>query len=564
MTDPLDDVVEKLTEQDIRLFLRRRRFQHFVSFGAGVLSGAGTYAYANTDSSFFDIGVSVFNGLCMYAFFRVHYSQPFSVFSLRGLRQVGRSLRDILGHLQQRISPTVEGELSLKKREVEFVTEARVLTRDPITRYQLGITLALCRGYFDLALRRALHLMDSYERFGQSPAVERWRSRLESMLFFPFISSPHTHLGIALRCLRRGDLHSTQRHLQKASSIEGQHQLQMACLYNHLLSHRASSTKDMKDIEIAKRQWRHTLERILSEPHLPHDFRRLGASRNEVLEFGGENLLHDLFVFKRNGYLQREYVIDEFLYDVFGQSEVVPEPLAFFAYDGKSYLVSRRMPGHVLADGVSEDALLDFFPFLFQFHREVDLHQGELAARGVKLSPPNYRGSFHRRYLQRSGRQEELQRATSFLLDVVEGEPVGVCHGDVHPRNVLKRSGGFTLLDPEHLCLGTVKLDLADLLESHRLQLPDTFVLVGVRSYYNEQPSGSFDRFYRGYAACAVVTMLETLGSLEVHSYGMEEAELEMARASYRARISRRLGELAHSDSSLREATQRLDDLVHS
>jgi hypothetical protein len=129
---------------------------------------------------------------------------------------------------------------------------------------------------------------------------------------------------------------------------------------------------------------------------------------------------------------------------------------------------------------------------------------------------------------------------------------------------VLKRSGGFTLLDPEHLCLGTVKLDLADLLESHRLQLPDTFVLVGVRSYYNEQPSGSFDRFYRGYAACAVVTMLETLGSLEVHSYGMEEAELEMARASYRARISRRLGELAHSDSSLREATQRLDDLVHS
>ena len=201
------------------------------------------------------------------------------------MRQVGRACRISVDAIKQKVSSTPEREKRLREANRTFLTEAIALARDPLVRYQLGITLDINNKHAERAIRRSLHFLDKYEQYSRIPLLHRLRTRLESFvipLFQP--STVDSNLSSSMFFLRGGDLSATEHHLAAASSLEGPSRVQALCLYSYFLSRRANLTKNKERGEQARLQWQSTLEHILDDSNTSRRFQLIGASRNEVLE----------------------------------------------------------------------------------------------------------------------------------------------------------------------------------------------------------------------------------------------------------------------------------------
>jgi aminoglycoside phosphotransferase (APT) family kinase protein len=306
----------------------------------------------------------------------------------------------------------------------------------------------------------------------------------------------------------------------------------------------------------------------LSDEERRSGFRRLGVSQNEVLEIGGQGLLHDTFIFKRSkksaDSLQKEWQMTQFLYNIFGQRDSVVQPLAFIEKEGESYLVLRRIPGKPLATNEDPSIWDQAIDFTAEFHDR--LRQPDAKEKfPFEDKFDNHRAlrAYAKRVVKDEYEREKIVATTLFLADYLSQKRQQPIHGDFHSENIFICGDGFTVLDLERMTCGDVKSDLVDLIEGRLV--PARFAASDRerwrRRYYEaEKKKASYDLFQLDYAYAAVARLLKTIGTLTERSYGFSPAESQKIREEYTTKARAQLQIIVQLDERKREHVKVLEE----
>jgi len=301
----------------------------------------------------------------------------------------------------------------------------------------------------------------------------------------------------------------------------------------------------------------------MKNPASEENFRRIGESKNEVLEVIGSELLKDTFIFKRSASpesLEREFRLSTFLHDCFEGSDEVSEPLNYVTHNGQTYLVLRRVAGRSLPEVFTETTLEELMHFTHNFHTRL-----QTAPFSIDLQHQDYGQRLREKYLARILRTplDSTTKSIDFIAEYLKQQPTQIIHGDLHPGNVLRRENGFTIIDQEQMTLAVKHMDLADILESHMLPLGDEEREKALRTYYSLEKKGtSFEEFMLTYSYSAVFKNLWTLGAFQLYHYGLDLKEVTEAKKQYRERTTSHLSNIADISPELRRNTSMIKEIL--
>ncbi|MBI1972409.1 aminoglycoside phosphotransferase family protein [Candidatus Woesearchaeota archaeon] len=554
------DLEEKISEEEIQESRRIGRQKTLASVSSGIVAGFVSALFHREDHLFPQPYFSLLWGSLTYGLLATLLAQPINMFSRRGffpaLRGMLLGLRFLKrGNLEQKIARN-------KQANIRFLEEARALARDPLAKRTFQVSLDITNGDYESALQCAVPLLEAYRKV--HPWTSFWhaiRDRSVSITaafadlnsYLPFL------LGKGLEMLALGRPLAAEKHFSRACGLDHPLHIPMNCFYGYILDFRSKENKRI--YEKSKQQWKKTLDLVLRDPSLVQQFRRLGESRHEVLEISGEGILKDTFIFKRytpSHHLTKEYTLDQILYTLFGDQESVAQPLASFIHEDQQYLILRRVAGRPFA----KMNLKQFMPFLSGFHASLEHHQHQFPRE--LLEPLDYAHFLEQKYVRRVPAERHRQKVITALhhlaqeLDKQSRIPI---HSDLHPHNILVGDRGFTILDPEHMCLATRYLDLASLLEHNHLVLTDNEREQALQAYHHGETDSpkSFEEIYGQYLRSALFRSLHVRGILGSHSYGFTEQEQQQLQQYYAERACASLQLLKSLD---RQSVQPLNDLL--
>lgn len=228
----------------------------------------------------------------------------------------------------------------------------------------------------------------------------------------------------------------------------------------------------------ARCAWQDSIKVILADPQREQQFKLMGESRNEVLEYAPNRFLQGLLVFKRCRIEGGQRLLDErenmlALREQFGAR--IAQSLAYVEHDGKAYHVLRHGTSRTLEDvlrhstpGERLDRLKDSAAFL------QELHQARYPCSAPALSDDHYSKRLQQVFygplldsrihvpVALSALLPELgQRVHAALAQM----PVG-WYKDANPGNWLVEGDGRIVgIDFEHRIRLPVLLDLVSMLE---------------------------------------------------------------------------------------------------
>lgn len=551
---------EKISDEEIQESRRINRQKTLASISSGIVVGLVSALFHREDHRFSQPYFSLLYGSLTYGLLTTLLAQPINIFSRQGffpaLRGMLLGLRYLKrGSLEQKIAQHEQACITL-------LEEAKALARDPLAKRRFQVSLDIAKKDYASALRRAVPLLEAYQK--AHPMAGLWHavrdigtgiisSGASLKNYLPF------YLGRGLDMLALGRRRAAEKYFLRACDLDHPLRIPVNCFCGYALDLRSKENK--KIYEKSQQQWKKTLDLVLRDPSLVQQFRRLGESRHEVLETSGEGVIKDTFIFKRDipsNHLTKEYTLDQILYTLFGDREAVAQPLASFVHEGKQYLILRRVAGRPF---VKTD-LEQFMPFLSGFHTSLEHHQHQFP-RGL-LEPLAYAPFLEQKYVRRVPAERHLQKvitALHHLAQELDKQPRIPIHRDLYKNNILVRDTGFTILDPEYMCLATRTLDLASLLEHDSLALTDTERAQAVQTYYlgQDKQVKPLEEFYRGYLHGALFRSLHVRGILEGHSYGSDAQEQQRLQQYYAERASANLQLLKSLD---RQSAQPLNNLL--
>jgi hypothetical protein len=231
----------------------------------------------------------------------------------------------------------------------------------------------------------------------------------------------------------------------------------------------------------AQHAWQDAITVILNDGDREKQFKRLGESRNEVLEYAPNEFLKGLLVFKRcdekdGARLQRERENIEMMRVRYRRHVV--QSLALTQHGGKTYHVLRHNTSRTLEDvlfkGTADerlDALKHSVAFLARMHQA-----GLQGPSGTALQEDHYakrlRAVFYEqliKYAPRSVFPEQLQPELTKVGARIAHELSGAVEGwykDANARNwLVENDGSVIAIDFENRVRVPVHLDLVSLLE---------------------------------------------------------------------------------------------------
>ncbi len=557
---------EKISDEEIRESRRLSHSNYLKSLSAGLAVGIGSTLWHREGHLISQPWYSLLHGSLAYGLLATTLAQPINFFSPWRFRATIRGISAGLAHFGR-------GNFEQKKRlvrekNIAFIKEIVPTTKDPLVKKRMHVLLDIAHENYESALRRAVPLLHAYKK--AHPMTSMWHALHDKAVSLAasltgFQRHLPFHLEHGLEMLAKGRERSAERHLSYACNLDHPLRIPMNCFLGHYLN--LSAQGKPKDHKKSQEQWQSTIHLVLQDPSLVQQFRRLGESRHEVLEISGEGILKDTFVFKRDipsDYLTKEYTLDQLLYTLFGDQESVAQPLASLVHEGKQYLILRRVAGRTFdyTNHSSDDDLLRFMPFLSAFHKQLEAHRDHLP-KGI-LAPRDYALFLQEKYTQRVPAEQHKPKviaAIDHLAQELDAQPRNPIHGDLHPGNIFIHDRGFTLLDPEHMCLATRDLDLASLLEHDQLALSERELEQALQSYYQEETGSpkSFEERYRQYLPNALFRSLHTRGIFEGHSYGYAEQEHRRLKDYYEQRAHVNMGHLKRLD---KRAAEKLEHLL--
>ena len=173
------------------------------------------------------------------------------------------------------------------------------------------------------------------------------------MRFIPAGKEVNANIEFAIANLSRGFFRKADHFFARAAAIKDNLQIEASCLHAYFLDHQQrQSGGEKKRRKKTENQWTRAIDLILADDEAKGRFRRLGESLNEVLEVGGQGLLHDTFIFKKSKrpeYLEKEWKITGFAHELFGYSDTIVQPFVFLKKNGEAVFVIRRVAGKPLA-----------------------------------------------------------------------------------------------------------------------------------------------------------------------------------------------------------------------
>ncbi len=236
----------------------------------------------------------------------------------------------------------------------------------------------------------------------------------------------------------------------------------------------------------AQQAWQDAITVILNDADREKRFKRLGESRNEVLEYAPNEFLKGLLIFKRcdeqdGSRLQRER--ENILASRVRFKNHVVQSLAYAAHEGKAYHVlrhgtSRTLEQTLLARNAQEsiDALKHATAALALLHRNV-LGPGANDASGEGYYTNRLQTVFANQLAARVELTSELRNELDKAGYRVHCELADAQRGwykDANPRNwLVEDNGKVVAIDFEHRSLLPVQLDLVSLFEFGKASLND-------------------------------------------------------------------------------------------
>ncbi len=498
--------------------------------------------------------------------------QPVNMFSPREFPLALRGLKIGLGLLtkdsaQQRVEHA-------REKSIHFLEELIPLTRDPLTRRRLQISLAVVRKHYEQAIRSVVPLLEAYEKV--RPSAWFWNRIRGAYEYFATRAaglhrSAEFSLGQSLTYLSRGNLREAGKTFSHACSLDDPLKIPLNCLYGYFLdlqSKRKSGTSQK-----SQQQWEKTIALVLQDPVLVQRFRRIGDGRNEVLEIDDESILQDTFIFKRNkspSYLEKEYALNTWLYTLFHGDSTVAQPLGYLSYHDIPVSISRRIKGASLAETLqhtSPSSILEAaIDFLCRFQTTATAEQ-ERSPPGL-LSERNYLSflteKFARRVTSDTAQQQRLANRFLFLTNLLHNHRRIVIHGDFHPFNIYCSDHAMTALDLEHMTLASAELDLVDLLENHHYSL-DQELKEHLLRYAHPRFAGktSYNEWFSTrYGPVAAYRNLHRIGAVVGSVAMLQPDELKRRKECYRQHALDSLATLRTDHRQLHDSCRELEDIV--
>ncbi len=292
--------------------------------------------------------------------------------------------------------------------------------------------------------------------------------------------------------------------------------------------------------------WRETIASILADADREKQFRLMGESRNEVLEYAPNAFLQGLLVFKRCDVSSGERLRDEhdsmlLLSEQFGSQ--IAQSLAYVEHEGKAYHVLRHGTNRTLeqvilegkAEDGSKDAVLaqwkDAATLLARIHNipveSTSITQEYYTNRLMTVFYDQVKQSAHTSVPHAI--TEVLPKIGARVFVELHDAPLGR-YKDANWRNWLV-DGSVVAIDFEHRVQLPVPLDLVSLLESGPASQAERLV---VREHYvrilRQHRTFERDAFLRQYSWAALQRHLEFAG-YRARDHEYQAVQFHIARA---------------------------------
>ncbi len=279
--------------------------------------------------------------------------------------------------------------------------------------------------------------------------------------------------------------------------------------------------------QLAQDYWKSAIGSILEEPEHEKRFKRMGESRNEVLEYAANEFLKGLLVFKRCDQAEGKRLLYErenilALRERFGD-EIV-QSLAFLEHEGKTYHVLRHGTSRTLEDVLRSappeeqlSRLTAAADLLGRIHRvpppvpSAYMADDYYSSRLVKVF---YDQLQHTGASLPDGLHDELVKVGGRIASALQDAPIG-WYKDANPRNWLVEDKNIVAIDFEHRTLAPVQLDLVSLLEFGSAPALPELRQAGMERYFSMYCQGrasDHDRFMHEYRFAALQRHLELIG----------------------------------------------------
>jgi hypothetical protein len=383
---------------------------------------------------------------------------------------------------------------------IKLCDELSAVVRHPAQVDMMRAEIALQHGYADEGLRwmrKALEKVDD---------LVEWKSATLPVIapfadaYFKYLSwrarSPLTHLSRANIALKRLNFSRMRRQIEEfarrsggpdayaaravflQSVIDSWHKFQALSL-SRAQSWEAELAAESTSLErIADSAWQDAIGRILAQPDLEAQFRPMGESRNEVLEYAANQFLKQLLVFKRCGIKDRQRLIDErenmqYFRRYLGNKVV--KSLAYVEHEGKAYHITLHGSGRTLERAIQGDsegkevALKSAAEILARIHT-IELGSAADPAKSARYYSDRLLQTFYNPLKAAGAAMPEnlsalLQQFGIRVHSALEGAVMGA-YKDANPRNWLIDDDGFAVaIDFEHRQRLPVHLDVVSAME---------------------------------------------------------------------------------------------------
>ncbi len=480
---------------------------------------------------------SLWLGLGLYGFTSMAQRLPLNPLRPSNWKGIGQAFRFTYHRFCNRFSSSQDIPLQESK---EIAITALQSTKDPLKRREYEIGLDLIEKNYEQALQKALPLMQAHAQ-SRIPknVIERFAFALIRYGTF-YLSKPsqrdaYDMVASAISNLSGGYDSQAQKCFTKALQL-APNDIPLHCLYGYFL--------EMTHQE-AHQQWQRTLERVLENPALTQQFRRLGKSKNEVLVIGGEGILQNSFVFKRSTeqeHLHKEYTLTSKLSEIFDGKDTVVQALAFLSHEGHHYCVLKRIAGDSVKEYLStagrQEVLARVLPFIAQFHQRLQERRNHLPAALTKTR--DYGKYLTQTYAPRMHLPETagVSKAIDYVAQQLASQRQQPIHGDLHPENILASKTGMTIIDPETMAFASPYLDVAAFLEHDILAVSAVEREQSLHLYHETLDSQtlSSEQTSLDYFHGALFRILQVCAAYEKQAYGLSMEELQQRKEYYAQR----------------------------
>ncbi len=571
MSENLESLEEKVTDEEIALSRRLYNKQKLILKLTIPLTSITTFSWILSDPYFPEPYFSAAHVLVLSCLFARSMTLPINFVSFKSLRALVQGMYSGLRFLGNR---SLEERFQQENKPlVQFHEGLIPYTKDPILKRRFYCSLALLQKDYEVAFRRAIPLLAAHEK-SPTNVSKKFMETTTRHFSNKVVGKKHLlwHLHYGLQYLATGTYSLAEKHLSLAADLPGEFQAQADCFFNYCLE--LLSKVRSSHSEESKPNWARTVDILLKDLNHTKQFRRIGESRNEVLQIGGEGILHDTFIFKKNkspAYLEKEHALSQWLYALCKGGTLVVQPLAYTSYNDSALYVSRRLKGKSLAEALRQETasaslLQKAIDTLYQFQTIVAAAQKSLPPNLVteRDYPRFLKEKFIDRVTSDTTKQQEIINNTSFLVNLLSQHKKTVIHGDFHPENIYRGDTTMTILDPEHMTLAASTFDLVDLLESP-FYIMDSQLLQQLTQYAHARCASQASHeqwFFSSYLPVAAYRNIHRIGAVLASSSALNPDEFKRRKNFFRQNATNSLTQLRSGNRQLYDSCRRLEDVL--